>query len=179
MAAKKKTIDDLAQEYCAGCLNEELRAYGILCFKAGYSAGRRSRIEESASLQSVEESALSRIPDDGWRSLMSEWLNHKRSIKKRYTRSSSIIGCYEELRTYTSGDLSLATSLVRRSINANYQGIAYPQQSPSLSGTDRTTSPSFRPGASSDRRTEVQSLSRLAVAGAGALASLMPGSEPE
>ena len=173
--SSKKTPNDIAQEFAATQPREQ-QAYAAFCFAQGYAAGHRARIEESASLQAVEEEALAQIPEGPWRELMQTWLDYKRSIKKRYTLVSSIAGCFEELHTQSGGDIDIARQYVQRSINSGYIGIAFPNNGQ----PHNATPPPYPAGSRAEqRKEEVRQLSRMASAGASALAAIGFGAEEE
>ncbi len=137
----------------------EYQAYAESCYLRGFKDGHRQHIEEAASLEAVEEEALSAIPEGEWRDLIKEWLTYKRSVKKRYTLVSSIVGCYQDLLQESHGDIALAEQWVRRSINNGYIGIAIPH-----GPTPYTTR-------IEGRKEQVRGLSRLASEGAEAIAA--------
>lgn len=152
------------------------QAYAQYCFEQGYAAGHRARIEEAASLQAVEEEALALIPEGEWRELIKTWLDYKRSIHKRYTLVSSIAGCYEELHAQSGGNIDIARQYVQRSINSGYIGIAIPNNGQSHNANSLPYPAGSR---AEQRKEEVRQLSRLASAGASALAAIGLGSEEE
>ena len=172
---RRKTPEQQSHDFAATQPARQ-QAYAQYCFAQGYAAGHRARIEEAATLQAVEEEALAQIADEAWRALMQQWLDYKKTIHKRYTLVSSIVGCYEELHQHSGGDIEVARQWMQRSINSGYIGIAIPNH-----GQQHTVQHPYPTAGNraEQRKEEVRELSRMASASASAIAALGLGGETE
>ena len=163
MAKKSTSPQALSEAFAASCPQPELRGYIAHCWLEGYKAGHRARIEESASLAAVEESALGEVPDGPWRELISSWLNYKRSRHSRYTTVAGILECYQTLLRDSCGDIGEARQTVNQSIANNYQGIIFNKRK------NGSPLPHPTPVMGGVVKDELRALSRVAAAGAATL----------